>query len=74
MEILRRIGVSNGTFAEFGVGNGLKNKTLVLTALGWSGFWVGGEHLALPLPLHPNPTVIPETVCPQVIFRRERSD
>lgn len=47
LEILRRIGcVSNGTFAEFGVGNGLENNTLILKAIGWRGFWAGGENLA----------------------------
>jgi hypothetical protein len=50
IEILRRIGIKNGTFAEFGVGNGLENNTLVLTALGWTGFWVGNEQLAFTPP------------------------
>jgi hypothetical protein len=45
-EILRRIGVADGVFAEFGVGNGVENNTLALAAAGWSGFWVGGEDLA----------------------------
>ena len=44
-EILRRIGLRNGVFAEFGVGQGIENNTLALAALGWSGFWVGGESL-----------------------------
>lgn len=46
LEIIRRIGIQNGTYAEFGVGNGLENNTLILAALGWHGFWVGGEDLA----------------------------
>lgn len=47
MEILGRMGaVQDGVFAEFGVGNGTENNTLVLKALGWRGFWVGGEPLA----------------------------
>jgi hypothetical protein len=45
-EILRRIGVTNGVFAEFGVGNGVENNTLALAAAGWSGFWVGANDLA----------------------------
>jgi hypothetical protein len=46
VEILRRMGhLEGGVFAEFGVGNGMENNTLVLAALGWSGFWVGGEEL-----------------------------
>ncbi|MFK7791832.1 MAG: hypothetical protein AB8B88_04085 [Devosiaceae bacterium] len=45
-EIIRRLGIQNGTFAEFGVGDGLENNTLALLAAGWSGFWVGGEDLA----------------------------
>lgn len=47
LEILRRIqSLENGTFAEFGVGDGTENNTLILKALGWKGFWVGGEKLA----------------------------
>jgi hypothetical protein len=47
LEILKRIKcINNGTFAEFGVGNGTENNTLILKALGWKGFWVGGENLA----------------------------
>jgi hypothetical protein len=45
-EILRRIGLQTGTFAEFGVGNGTENNTLSLAAAGWRGFWVGAEDLA----------------------------
>jgi hypothetical protein len=46
LEILRRLGAGTGVFAEFGVGNGLENNTLILGALGWKGFWVGDEPLA----------------------------
>lgn len=47
LEILKRIGcIESGAFAEFGVGNGTENNTLILKALGWKGFWVGGESLA----------------------------
>lgn len=46
LEIIRRLGLVNGTFAEFGVGNGLENNTLILANLGWKGFWIGGEVLA----------------------------
>mgnify|MGYP007028079012 CR=1 FL=1 len=47
LEILRRIGrIDSGVFAEFGVGNGLQNNTLILGALGWNGIWVGDEDLA----------------------------
>lgn len=46
IEILRRIGcLNNGTYAEYGVGDGTENNTLILAALGWRGFWVGGETL-----------------------------
>lgn len=46
LEILRRIGLVNGgVYAEFGVGDGTENNTLILAALGWKGFWVGGEKL-----------------------------
>lgn len=47
LEILRRINcLDDGVFAEFGVGNGTENNTLILKALGWKGFWVGAENLA----------------------------
>lgn len=46
LEIVRRLGLERGTFAEFGVGTGMENNTLILGALGWTGFWVGGEDLA----------------------------
>jgi hypothetical protein len=47
LEILRRIGkLEDGVFAEFGVGDGTENNTLILAALGWKGFWVGGQDLA----------------------------
>ena len=50
-EIIRRIGLDRaGTYAEFGVGNGLENNTLALAALGWRGFWVGGQNLAFNVP------------------------
>ncbi|WP_156686553.1 hypothetical protein [Mycobacterium sp. Marseille-P9652] len=48
LEILRRIGrLDDGVFAEFGVGDGTQNNTLILAALGWKGFWVGGQDLAV---------------------------
>jgi hypothetical protein len=40
LEIVRRLDISDGTYAEFGVGDGLENNTLILAALGWRGFWV----------------------------------
>jgi hypothetical protein len=46
LEIIRRLGLVNGVYAEFGVGNGLENNTLILASIGWKGFWVGGEDLA----------------------------
>lgn len=46
LEIVRRLAIPNGVFAEFGVGDGLENNTLILASLGWKGFWVGGEDLA----------------------------
>ncbi len=51
LEILRRLNINDGVFAEFGVGNGLENNTLILIALGWKGFWVGGEKLIINVPL-----------------------
>jgi hypothetical protein len=45
-EIVRRLGISKGTFLELGVGNGTENNTLSLIAAGWKGVWLGGEDLA----------------------------
>jgi len=48
LEILRRIKqLDDGVYAEFGVGDGTENNTLILAALGWKGFWVGGEKLKI---------------------------
>jgi hypothetical protein len=49
-EILRRMELWTGVFAEFGVGNGMENNTLALLTMDWKGFWVGGESLAYQLP------------------------
>lgn len=46
IEIVKRLGIASGTFAEFGVGDGTENNTLILCAMGWKGFWVGGEDLS----------------------------
>ena len=45
LEIIRRLKIKNGNYAEFGVGNGLENNTLILSTLGWKGFWVGCQDL-----------------------------
>tara|TARA_B100000963_G_C22627551_1_gene673173 strand:- start:882 stop:1769 length:888 start_codon:yes stop_codon:yes gene_type:complete len=45
LEIIRRLGIDKGNFAEFGVGNGLENNTLILSASKWKGFWVGSQDL-----------------------------
>lgn len=51
LEILRRIGcLASGSYTEFGVGDGIENNTIILAALGWKGFWVGGEDLKPKLP------------------------
>ncbi len=44
-EILKRLEIKNGTFGEFGVGDGSQNNTLALIACGWKGFWIGGQPL-----------------------------
>lgn len=46
LEIVRRLGISQGLYAEFGVGDGMENNSLILAAAGWRGFWVGGQNLA----------------------------
>jgi hypothetical protein len=58
LEILRRLGkLEGGVFAEFGVGDGTENNTLLLAALGWKGFWVGGEKLRFSLATRDAPRV-----------------
>ena len=46
LEIIKRLNISKGTYAEFGVADGLENNTLILASLGWKGFWVSGGNLA----------------------------
>ena len=46
VEIIKRLDIKQGTFAEFGVETGIENNTLILSALGWKGFWVGNEDLS----------------------------
>lgn len=53
LEIIRRIGIKGGTFAELGVGEGLENNTLILLASGWRGFWIGGQDLCFNHRLNP---------------------
>lgn len=53
LEIVRRLGIKSGTFAELGVGNGLENNTLILLANGWRGFWIGGQDLDFNHSLNP---------------------
>ena len=53
LEIIRRLGLKNGTFLELGVGNGLENNTLVLLSIGWHGAWIGGENLAFDPQINP---------------------
>ena len=44
------MGIKKGVFAEFGPGDGTENNTICLAALGWKGFWVGGNKLAFEPP------------------------
>ncbi len=39
-EIFQRIGVTDKSFVEFGVGDGLENNTLALILQGWKGLWI----------------------------------
>ena len=68
LEIIKRIGISNGVFAEFGVGDGKENNTLILLGLKWRGFWCGGENLAFNIPnnsrlLYYNKWINKENIC-----------
>lgn len=42
-EIFNRIGTTNQTFVEIGVGDGCENNTAFLLSLGWKGFWIDGD-------------------------------
>jgi len=53
LEIVRRIGIKDGTFPELGVGDGLENNTLILLASGWRGFWIGTQDLCFDHRLNP---------------------
>jgi len=46
-EIFRRVGVTNKTFVEFGVEDGVQNNTRYLLTAGWTGTWIEAskEHL-----------------------------
>ena len=46
VEIINRLDLKKGTFAEFGVETGIENNTLILSALDWRGFWVGNQDLS----------------------------
>jgi len=39
-EIFTRIGTTNNTFVEFGIGDGLENNTLALLFGDWNGLWI----------------------------------
>ncbi|MGK7933364.1 MAG: hypothetical protein AB4041_18290 [Microcystaceae cyanobacterium] len=39
-EIFNRIGTTNKTFVEFGIGNGLENNSLALLFDNWQGLWI----------------------------------
>jgi hypothetical protein len=53
LEILKRLGIRDGTFVEIGVGDGLENNTLILLAGGWRGLWIGGQDLRFDHTLNP---------------------
>jgi len=42
-ELFRRIGTTDRTFVEFGVGNGQRNNTTFLLTQGWRGWWIEGN-------------------------------
>ena len=49
LEIIKRISgtkFTEGTFIEFGVGDGCENNTIVLLSIGWRGSWIGGQEIA----------------------------
>lgn len=48
-EIFNRIGVTNKTFVEFGIGNGLENNTLSLLFQDWNGLWIDASQKSITL-------------------------
>jgi hypothetical protein len=42
-EIFRRVGKTNKTFVEFGLGDGLESNTAALLLDGWRGLWIEGN-------------------------------
>ena len=42
-EVFRRIGTTDRTFLEFGVGDGQRNNTTFLLTQGWRGWWIEGD-------------------------------
>ncbi len=42
-EIFRRIGATQKTFLEIGVGDGSENNTTALLSAGWNGWWIDGS-------------------------------
>jgi hypothetical protein len=46
-EVFRRIGTTNRTFLEFGIGDGLQNNTAFLLFQGWRGFWLDANDVAI---------------------------
>jgi len=46
-EIFHRIGVTNKTFVECGIGDGLENNTLALLHQGWKGLWIDANSIAI---------------------------
>jgi hypothetical protein len=42
-EIFRRIGTTDKTFLEIGVGDGTENNTICLLSAGWKGWWIEGD-------------------------------
>lgn len=41
--ICQRLGITTGTFVEFGVGDGLENNTTFLLAKDWKGYWIEAD-------------------------------
>lgn len=72
LEIIKRMKIDDGVFAEFGVGDGTENNTLILRALGWRGFWVGGEELILNINHHAHFTYLKSWITKQNILTLTR--
>lgn len=69
LEIIKRLRIKNGSFCEFGVGDGSENNTLILLAKGWSGNWIGAQDLCFQVPKESRLKFIKEWITKDNIYK-----